>query len=117
MTARELGQKMVELARKDDYPTIYGELYSPTVVSTEADGKTYTGMAEIEAKNEWWSSAMEVHSTECSDAFPHGDSFAIIWKMDVTEKASGHRFTMEEVIVYDVADGRIVKERFFYTMG
>jgi ketosteroid isomerase-like protein len=117
MTARELGQKLVELARKDDYPTIYSELYSPTVVSTEADGKTYTGMAEIEAKNEWWSSTMEVHSTECSDAFPHGDSFAIIWKMDLTEKASGHRFVMEEVAVYDVADGRIVKERFFYTMG
>ena len=117
MTTQELGDKLVELARQKDYATIYVNLYSPEIVSIEADGKVYTGMAEIEGKNAMWESTMEVHSTECSDPFPHGDSFAVIWKMDVTQKSSGHRFVMEEVAVYDVEDSRIVRERFFYSMG
>jgi len=117
MTAYEVGKKLVELARNNDYATIYADLYSPEIVSIEADGKEFVGMEAIAEKNAMWEATMEVHSTESSDAFPHADSFAVIWKMDVTQKESGHRFVMEEVAVYDVQDGRIVRERFFYSMG
>jgi len=117
MTNLEIGTKLVELAKVHDYPTIYGTLYSPDIVSVEADGKEYVGMAAIEAKNAWWESTTEVHGMEVSNPFPHADGFAVIWKMDVTDKESGHRFVMEEVAVYEVTDGKITKERFYYSMG
>jgi ketosteroid isomerase-like protein len=34
--------------------------------------------------------------------------------MDTTHKPSGHRSTTSEIAVYEVKDGKIVKEQFFY---
>jgi len=35
----------------------------------------------------------------------------------VTMKPTRQRFTMEEMALYTVKDGKIVREEFFYTMG
>ena len=35
-------------------------------------------------------------------------------KYDLTNKQSGQRFQMEEVAVYQVSGGKIVREEFFY---
>jgi hypothetical protein len=37
--------------------------------------------------------------------------------MDVTFKGSGQRMQLDEVGLYTVKDGRIVREEFFYAMG
>ena len=34
----------------------------------------------------------------------------------VTAKSSGNRMAMDELAVYQVKDGKIVREEFFYTM-
>lgn len=36
---------------------------------------------------------------------------------DVTIKANGHRMTMDEMGLYTVADGKIVREEFFYAQA
>jgi hypothetical protein len=47
----------------------------------------------------------------------HGeDRFALIFKSVMREKASGNEIPMEEVAIYTVKDGKIVREEFFYTM-
>lgn len=115
MTANEVGQQLVEHFNKGEFGPIYQNLYCKDILSVEADGKEYKGMDAINAKNEWWESSFETHSTSAKGPFPHGDQFAVIFNMDITERASGNRFTMEEVAVYRVQDDRIVEERFFYT--
>ena len=45
-----------------------------------------------------------------------GAHFSVSYKMDVTFKPKNQRFTMEEIAVYKVADGKIVYEEFFYNM-
>jgi len=45
-----------------------------------------------------------------------GPYFSVIFKLDVTFKPQSKRFTMEEVAVYKVVDGKIVYEEFFYSM-
>lgn len=114
MSAQETGSKLVELFNKSDFETIYGTLYSPEIESIESDGQIAKGFEGIQKKNEWWESTMEVHSGEAVGPFVHGDGFAVIFRMDVTEKATGNRFQMEEIGVYDLADGKVVRERFFY---
>ncbi|MFI5135355.1 MAG: SnoaL-like domain-containing protein, partial [Chitinophagales bacterium] len=42
-----------------------------------------------------------------------GNHFTISWWMDVTMKGQG-RTSMDEVIVYEVKDGKIVREQFYY---
>jgi len=34
--------------------------------------------------------------------------------MDTTHRPSGNRSTMSEIAVYEVKEGKIVKEQFFY---
>jgi ketosteroid isomerase-like protein len=36
---------------------------------------------------------------------------------DVTNKPSGNRMKTDEIAVYTVGEGKIVKEEFFYDMG
>jgi len=40
----------------------------------------------------------------------------VTFKLDVTFKPQSKRFSMEEVAVYKVVDGKIVYEEFFYNM-
>jgi ketosteroid isomerase-like protein len=72
------------------------------------------GKAAVEAKNAWWSGAHEVHGAETYGPFVNGDQFAVRWVMDVTQKESGQRITLDEVALYTIRNGKIAEERFFY---
>lgn len=98
-------------------------LYAPDAVSVEAmpmpgsDSAEVVGVDGIKGKHDWWYASFEVHEAGVEGPFMHGDDrFAMIFSMDVTEKASGERSQMREVGVYTVAGGKIVREEFFYTM-
>jgi len=45
-----------------------------------------------------------------------GPYFAVTFKMDATHKPSGRRFQMDEVALYKVEGGKIVREEFFYSV-
>ncbi|MBC7975998.1 MAG: nuclear transport factor 2 family protein, partial [Myxococcales bacterium] len=49
--------------------------------------------------------------------YPNGDRFAVRFNYDVTHKPSSKRIQMDEVALYTVKDGKIVREEFFYAMG
>jgi len=70
----------------------------------------------VKAKGEWWTANHEVHSVSVEGPLVAGSHFAVTYKLDVTFKPQNRRFTMEEVGVYKVADGKIVYEEFFYNM-
>ena len=99
------------------------ELYAEDAVSVEAvcmpgkDSRETLGKQAIHGKHEWWERAMEVHSQSSDGPYLHGeDRFAVIFEVDATDRDSGNRMKMKEVGVYTVADGKIVREEFFYTM-
>ena len=75
------------------------------------------GLAAIQAKGEWWTANHEVHSWQVAGPWPHDDRFIVGFKFDVTMKPTKQRFTMEEMALYTVKDGKIVREEFFYSMG
>ena len=58
----------------------------------------------------------EVHSSTVEGPLVAGSYFAVTFKLDVTFKPEGRRFTMDEIGVYKVANGKIVHEEFFYSM-
>jgi ketosteroid isomerase-like protein len=95
-----------------------GEKYwAPGVVSIEAypgDMQRAEGVVALKAKGEWWTANHDVHSNECEGPFLNGDQFALIFRMDLTVKATGERNRMDEVAAYTVKDGKIVEERFYY---
>ena len=55
----------------------------------------------------------EFHGAVISEPFVAGNSFAITWALDATFKGRG-RMTIQEVCAYQVKDGKITLEQFFY---
>jgi len=121
--ANEIGTKLVELCKQGKNGEAIESLYADDVVSVEAgEGGQFPrelqGKGKILEKNQWWGENHEVHSGEVSGPFPHGtDRFAVIFSFDITNKPSKQRFQLEEVGVYHVSEGAIVREEFFYSMG
>lgn len=121
MSTLQIGEQLAALCREGKNMEAIETLYSPEIVSVEACSmpgmeQTQTGLEAVKGKNQWWFENHEVHSGEVKGPFPHEDRFALLLKYEVTPKQTGQRMTMEEVGLYTVKDGKIVKEEFFYAM-
>ncbi len=121
----EVGKKLVELCKQHKYKEAMESLYSPDIVSIEAgappgkDPKS-VGIAAVKGKADWWQANHEIHKSEVSGPWPHGDRFIARFTYEVTPKAgpmAGKRMTMDEAVLYTVKDGKVVHEEFFYYMG
>jgi hypothetical protein len=55
----------------------------------------------------------EMHGGYSSPPQVAGNHFSVAMGMDVTMKGQG-RMKMDEIAVYEVKDGKITKEQFFY---
>jgi ketosteroid isomerase-like protein len=121
MTTKEVADKLVKLCSAGKFTEATEALYSPDIVSMEAgappgQSREAKGLAAVKAKGEWWTANHEVHSVSVEGPLIAGAHFAVTFKLDVTFKPESKRFTMEEVAVYKVVDGKIVYEEFFYNM-
>lgn len=125
---KSIAQDVVD-ANQDSSEKVLGMIkdhYSDDIVSVEAaagedpsaGGPEHKGMEALMAKYAWWDENFEVHSSSAEGPFLHGeDRFGVIFEMDVTHKASGSRSQMKELGIYTVANGKIVREEFFYGLG
>jgi len=94
-------------------------LYSPEIVSVESMGneqmpREMKGIDAIREKNKWWGDNNEVHSATVDGPFVGEDKFAVYYNYDITFKPTGKRTPMEEMALYTVKDGKVVREQFFY---
>lgn len=124
MDTKQVGEKLVALCKEGRNLEAIETLYSPDIVSIEAVGNEempaeMSGIAAIKGKNEWWYANHEVHAGSAEGPYPHRDRFAVKFHYEVTAKSGpmqGQRMTLDEVGLYTVTDGKIVKEEFFYSM-
>lgn len=121
MTTLEIGKTLVTLCNQGRNQEAIDRLYAANVESVEpiampGMGQTQKGIEAIKRKNQWWAENHEVHGGVGEGPFPHGDRFIVRFKYDVTPKHTGKRMSMEEVGLYTVQNGKIVREEFFYAM-
>ena len=117
MTTQEIANRLVELCRKGEFQTCYQELYSPEIQSIEADGTTSKGFAEIAEKGKKWNEGIEAfHSSSVGDPIVAGNFFSLPMSMNMTMKGAPGPTDFHEVCVYQVKDGKVVKEQFFYDL-
>jgi ketosteroid isomerase-like protein len=122
MNTLEIGKKLVELCREGKNEEAVNTLLADDVVSVEAGGPpgadpVTKGIEGVRGKGVWWRENHDIHSAKVEGPWPNGDKFIVRFTYDVTFKPQSMRFTMEEAALYTVANGKIVKEEFFYTMG
>ncbi|WP_298934823.1 nuclear transport factor 2 family protein [uncultured Ruegeria sp.] len=120
MNLKEIAQELVAGCRENRTTENLGKIYAADAVSVEAVddqgiGREAHGLDAIRGKHAWWDNATEVNDFSASDPMIHGDDrFAVIFKVQGKFKETGESFDMNEVAIYHVADGKIVREEFFY---
>lgn len=118
MTTKVIADKLVEACRTGKYEDAYA-MYAPHCRSIEPEGspwKEAVGMEEIAKKGKQWQAMVEeVHSGYVSDPIVADGWFSCQMKNDVTFKEGGRK-VLDEVCVYEVKDGQIVREQFFYNI-
>lgn len=117
-TTTEVANRFNELAQTGQWDKIQDELYADEAVSIEpanAPGMvSVEGKAAIKMKGEQFNQMIEeMHGGYSNPPIVAGNFFALAMGMDVTMKGAG-RMKMDEIAVYEVKDGKIVKEQFFY---
>ena len=118
MTTQEVANRMSELFKENKWMQVQDELFSENAESIEpahSQGlQSVQGLAAIKQKGEQFNSMVEeVHGGWVSDLIVAGNFITCGMGMDATMKGSG-RMKMDEVCVYEVKDGKIVKEQFFF---
>ena len=118
MTTQEVADKLVSYCRTGQYENAMKELYGPTIISIEPKGtpmEKVEGFEGVIKKAEFFNNMVEeYHGNEVSDPIVADNFFSCRMKMDATFKEGG-RQSMEEICLYQVENGKIVREEFFYT--
>ncbi|MCB9285320.1 MAG: nuclear transport factor 2 family protein [Lewinellaceae bacterium] len=117
MTNQEIADRLVALCRQGDYETVYRDLFHPDALAIEPAHSQLPearGVEAIREKGRQFNEGMqEMHGGYTSDPLVAGNYITLTMGMDVTMK-DGNRMQMDEVVVYELQDGKIVKEQFFY---
>jgi len=117
MNAQDVANRLVQLCREGKNVDAINELYDEDIVSHEPEGSPMREKigkdAVLDATNRWHDSVTELHSSFISNPIVAGDFFACTMKVDATYKEHG-RNVMDELCVFEVKEGKIVKEQFFY---
>jgi ketosteroid isomerase-like protein len=119
MSTLELGKKFVSLCQQHKDAEALLTMFDDDAVSIEAAAipgmpQEMRGIPAIQGKGKWWTENHEVHSATVEGPYPNGDRFAVRFVYDITRKATGERIKMDEVALYTVRNGKIVREEFFY---
>ena len=118
LTTQQVANRFHELAQSGAWDKIQDELYADNAVSVEPPQslglQSVEGKEAIKKKGEEFSQSIEqVHGGYSKEPIVAGNFFAVAMGMDVSMKGMG-RMQMDEIAVYEVKDGKIVKEQFFF---
>jgi len=118
MTTQDVANKLVAYMRQGQIFEAQAELYADNIVCIEPEDSMTQhitkGKKEVAEKGKQFASMIEErHGGSCSDPLIGGRYFSVEMSIDATLKGMGRQL-LEEVCVYEVKDGKIVHEQFFY---
>lgn len=120
MTTQEIADRLIALCREGKYRQAQQELYSQDVRSLEPEGSMWPstdGLAATSGKiDKWDEMVQEVHSMEVSDPIISNNFISCVLTNDITFNGMG-RISGSELCVFEVKDGKVVTEQFFYPVA
>jgi len=118
LTTQEVAARFNELAQEEKWFEIEDELFADNVRSIDPENSPYFGYAEGKASvrkkgMDWVAKIKEGHEVSTTHPVIAGNHFAVGRSFDITTEDFG-RIKIEEIMLYEVKDGKIVLEQFFY---
>ena len=121
LTTQEVADRFHELAQQEKWFEIQDEFFAENVKSIDPPGSPYFGYAEgkaaVRKKGADFVSRIEaVHSVSTTAPLVTGNHFAVGREKDITVQPHG-RIKISQIMLYEVKDGKIISEQFFYTVA
>ena len=118
ITTQEVATRFNELAQQEKWFEIQDEFFADNVRSIDPPHSPYFGYAEgkaaVRKKGEDFVKRIEaVHRVFTTEPIVSGNHFAVGREIDITVQGLG-RIQINQVMLYEVNDGQIVSEQFFY---
>ena len=121
ITTQEAATRYCELAKQNKWMEILDELCGPDLVNKEPEHvivrgiqPTTKGLDAIKAKGDANRKMIEqIHSQHCSAPLVAGNFFTVVLTRDITLKGKP-RMNLEEIAIFELKDGKIISEQFFY---
>lgn len=117
MTTQDVANRYYELSSQNKDLEIVAELYGEDIECIEPTHSPMPGTKGkknvTERLQQWFSQVKEVHDSDVTKPTVMGNHFSVGMMIDLTMK-DGNRSKIEEVGVYQVEDGKIIKEQYFY---
>jgi hypothetical protein len=118
MTTQDIANRLYELCKAGKFDIAQSELFSNDATSTEKNREgaieTVSGLDAVKEKTKQFQSMIvEMHSAYTNEPKVFGNNIFMEMGIDVTMKEMG-RMNMVEMCYYEVKDGKIISERFFY---
>ena len=118
LTTQEVAARFNELAKQEKWFEIQDELFADNVKSVDPPNSPYfkfaEGKATVRKKGEDWVKKIEgVNGTYTTQPVVAGNHFAVGRGVDILVNGFG-RVKIDQIMLYEVKDGQIVLEQFFY---
>ena len=118
LTTQEVGVRFTELANEEKWFEIQDELFADDVKSIDPPHSPYFGYAEgkasVRKKGEDFVKRIEAaHRRYTTEPVVGGNHFAVGREVDITVQGHG-RIQINQIMMYEVKDGKIISEQFFY---
>ena len=118
LTTPEIAARFNELAQQEKWFEIQDELFDENVKSIEPPNSPYfknaQGKDAVRKKGEEFVAKIEAgHRTHTTEPVIGGNHFAVGREVDITVRGFG-RIQINQVMLYEVKDGKIISEQFFY---
>ena len=118
LTTQEVAARFNDLAKKEKWFDIQDQLFADNVRSIDPPESPYfkyaEGKAAVRKKGEDFVKRVEAaHKRYTTEPLITGNHFAVGREVDITVKGYG-RIQIDEIMLYEVKDGKIISEQFFY---
>ncbi len=103
----------VNSGAESDFP-LWDKHWHPEFVSVEGDGMDFKGRPAVEEKHRQWAETVTCHAVKAHGPYATPNGFCIRYELDAEAKdGSWPRMQMDEIGVYTIEDGKVVREEFF----
>jgi ketosteroid isomerase-like protein len=119
-TNQEVAARFYELAKQEKWFEIQDELFADNIRSEDPQNSPYfpyaEGKAAVRKKGEDFVNKIEaLHKAVTTEPIVAGHHFAVGRDLDITVQGHG-RIQINQIMLYEVKDGKIVLEQFFYSV-
>jgi hypothetical protein len=118
LTIQEVAARFNELAQQEKWFEIQDEFFADNVRSIDPPDSPYFKYAEGKAAvrqkgEEFVKKVLEFHGAYTTQPVIGGNHFAVGRGMEITVEGFG-RIKIDQIMLYEVKDGQVISEQFFY---